>query len=152
METRHKNRNLKKVVGGIWLPTVVLAVVLVTGYGIGMVRRNSEAISHPPSPSSLPPTIVEINPKDVTYEVFGTLDSGGKVAYADLNSRPIEVVLTSLPWSHSETTTSPSATLSLVAQVDGNSVGCRIIVNNEVRDEHSVSHKGAAVACTVAAA
>jgi hypothetical protein len=45
-----------------------------------------------------------------------------------------------------------SATLSLVAQVDGSSVGCRIIVNGEVRDEHSITHEGAAVACTVTAA
>jgi Mycobacterium membrane protein len=47
---------------------------------------------------------------------------------------------------------SPSATLSLVAQVDGSSVGCRILVNGAVRDEHSISHESAAVACTVTAA
>jgi hypothetical protein len=45
-----------------------------------------------------------------------------------------------------------SASLSLVAQVDGDSVGCRILVDGQVRDEHSVSHEGAAVACTVTAA
>ena len=45
-----------------------------------------------------------------------------------------------------------SASLSLVAQVDGDSVGCRILVDGQVRDEQSVSHEGAAVACTVTAA
>ena len=40
----------------------------------------------------------------------------------------------------------------VVAQVDGDSVGCRILVDGQVRDEHSVSHEGAAVACTVTAA
>ena len=132
-----------------WIKVGVIAVV---GYGVNMVRHLSEVISNPPTTSSIPATVVEINPKNVTYEVFGTLGSGGKVTYADLNSQPIEVTLASLPWSHSETTMSPSASLSLVAQVDGSSVGCRILVNGEVRDEHSISHESAAVACTVTAA
>ena len=102
--------------------------------------------------SAIPATVVEINPKNVTYEVFGSLGGGGKVTYADLNSAPIEVTLASLPWSHAETTMASSASLSLVAQVDGDSVGCRILVNGQVRDEQSVTHEGAAVACTVTAA
>jgi hypothetical protein len=102
--------------------------------------------------SAIPATVVEINPKSVTYEVFGNMGAAGKVTYADLNSQPIEVTLASLPWSVSETTMASSASLSLVAQVDGDSVGCRILVNGQVRDEQSVSHEGAAVACTVTAA
>ena len=121
-------------------------------YGVNTVRGLSEAISNPPVAHAIPATVVQINPKNVTYEVFGNLGGGGKVTYANLNSEPIEVTLGSLPWSHSETTMASSATLSLVAQVDGSSVGCRIIVNGDVRDEHSVAHEGAAVACTVTAA
>ena len=86
------------------------------------------------------------------YEAAPALGGAGKVTYADLNSEPVEVALTSLPWSYSETTTASSASLSLVAQVDGDSVGCRILVDGQVRDEHSVSHESAAVACTVTAA
>ncbi|WP_236740507.1 MmpS family transport accessory protein, partial [Mycobacteroides abscessus] len=56
------------------------------------------------------------------------------------------------PWSVSETTMSSAASLSLVAQVDGDSLGCRIRVNGEVREEQVVNHTGAAVACTVTAA
>ncbi len=125
---------------------------VVVFYGVDKVRDLSEVISNPPPTPSIPATVVQINPKNVTYEVFGTLGGGGKVTYANLNSEPIEVTLGSLPWSHSETTMAASATLSLVAQVDGSSVGCRIIVDGAVRDEHSVTHQGAAVACTVTAA
>ena len=124
----------------------------IVSYGVNAVRHVSQAISSPPVTSSIPATVVQINPKNVIYEVFGTLGSGGKVTYADLNSQPIEVTLVSLPWSRSETTMAASASLSVVAQVDGSSVGCRIIVNGQVRDEHSVAHEGAAVACTVTAA
>jgi hypothetical protein len=142
----------KRILGALWLPVVVVAVVVVAGYGVTRVRQSSEAISHPPTTSSIPHTVVQINPKNVTYEVFGDLGGGGKVAYANLDSEPVNVALTSLPWSHSETTMSSAATLSLVSQVEGASVGCRILVNGEVRDEHMVSHESAAVACTVTAA
>jgi hypothetical protein len=152
MGTRRKRRNTGRIFSKLWLPLVILVVGVVVFYGVDKVRDLSEAISNPPSTHSIPATVVQINPKNVTYEVFGTLGGGGKVTYANLNSEPIEVTLGSLPWSHSETTMASSATLSLVAQVDGSSVGCRIIVNGEVRDEHSVTHEGAAVACTVTAA
>ena len=152
MRARLKRRNTGRVFSKLWLPAVALIVMAIVGYGVNSVRHMSEAITNPPVTSSIPATVVQINPKNVTYEVFGTLGGGGKVTYADLESQPIEVTLASLPWSHSETTMASSATLSLVAQVDGSSVGCRIIVNGELRDEHSVSHEGAAVACTVTAA
>jgi hypothetical protein len=152
VDRRLKRRNTSRIFSKLWLPAVVLAVIAIISYGVNTVRHMSEAITNPPVTSSIHATVVQSNPKNVTYEVFGTLGSGGKVTYADLDSQPIEVTLASLPWSHSETTMSSAATLSLVAQVDGSSVGCRILVNGEVRDEQSVSHEGAAVACTVTAA
>jgi Mycobacterium membrane protein len=152
MNARQARRSRSRVFGKLWLPAVVLAVIAIVGYGVSTVRHLNEVITNPPAASAIPATVVQINPKNVTYEVFGSLGNGGKVTYADLNSQPIEVTLASLPWSHSETTMAASATLSLVAQVDGSSVGCRILVDGEVRDEQSVSHEGAAVACTVTAA
>jgi hypothetical protein len=149
---RLERRNTRRILGRLWWPAVIFAVLAVVGYGVRAVRGNNEAISHPPVTSTIPATVVQINPKNVTYEAFGALGSGGKVVYANLDSEPIEVTLTSLPWSHSETTMSPSATLSLVMQVDGDSAGCRILVDGKVRDEHLVSHESAAVVCTVPAA
>jgi hypothetical protein len=152
VETRTKRRGAGRILSKLWLPAVLVVVIGVVGYGVNTVRHMSDAITSPPGESAIPATVVQINPKNVTYEVFGSLGSSGKVTYADLDSQPIEVTLASLPWSHSETTMASSASLSLVAQVDGGSVGCRIIVDGQVRDEHSVSHDSAAVACTVVAA
>lgn len=152
MRARIKRRDNTRVLGKLWRPAVILAVLAVVAYGVQTVRSNSERISHPASTSTIPATVVPINPKNVTYEGFGSLGGGGKVVYANLDSQPIEVRLAGLPWSHSETTMSPSATLSMVMQVDGDSAGCRIRVNGLVRDEHVVSHQSAAVACTVTAA
>lgn len=152
MNAKRRRRSAGRLFSKLWLPAVALVMIAVIGYGVNKVRHSSDAISHPPSTSSIPATVVQINPKNVTYEVFGDLGGGGRVVYANLDSQPTAVTLTALPWSHSMTTMSPSVTLSLVTQVDGSSLGCRIIVNGEVRDEQSVAHDGAAVACTVTAA
>jgi hypothetical protein len=152
VSARLKRRKTGRLFSKLWLPAVVLVAIGVVSYGVSTARHLNEAITNPPSLSAIPATVVEINPKNVTYEVFGNMGAAGKVTYADLNSQPIEVTLSSLPWSVSETTMASSASLSLVAQVDGDSVGCRILVNGQVRDEHSVSHESAAVACTVTAA
>jgi len=152
VDRRVKRRKGGGVASKLWLPAVVLVVIAVVIYGVNTVRHLNDAITNPPSASAIPATVVQINPKNVTYEVFGSIGGGGRVTYADLNSQPIEVTLASLPWSHSETTMASSASLSLVAQVEGDSVGCRILVNGQVRDEQSVNHESAAVACTVTAA
>lgn len=152
MGSRGRRRKSGGLISKAWLPLVVLVVVAVVAYGVNTVRGLSQAITSPPDLPTIAPTVVQINPKNVTYEVFGNLGGGGKVTYANLNSEPIQVDLTTLPWSFSETTTAASASLSLVAQVDGGSVGCRILVDGQVRDEHSVTHQSAAVACTVVAA
>ena len=152
MSARPKRRDSNRILGNLWRPAVILAVLVIVAYGVHTIRGNSEAISHPLAMSTIPATVVQINPKNVTYEAYGTLGGGGKLVYANLDSKPVEVRLAALPWSVSETTMSPSATLSLVMQVDGDSAGCRILVDGKVRDEHLVSHESAAVACTVTAA
>jgi Mycobacterium membrane protein len=147
-----KRRKSGRVLSKLWLPAVVLAVIAIVGYGVNSVRQLSEAITNPPAAATIPATVVPINPKNITYEVFGNLGRSGKVTYADLNSQPVELTLSSLPWSYSETTMASSASLSLVVQVEGDEAGCRILVDGQVRDEHSASHDSAAAACTVTAA
>lgn len=44
-----------------------------------------------------------------------------------------------LPWTLSVVTTLPSVSVNVIAQVDADQVGCRIIVNDEVKAERSVS-------------
>lgn len=149
--SRHGARG-GQILARLW-PFAVAVVVISGGtFGVIRIRQMNDMILNPTVTDTIPATVRQINPKDVTYEVFGDLGSTGKVTYANLNSEPVEVSLTSLPWSVSETTMSPAASLSLVSQVDGNSIGCRIIVNGKVLDEQVVNHANAAVSCTVTAA
>src|SRR5262245_53042068 len=118
MNARRRRRR-GGLLGKLWLPAVILAVIAIVGYGVSTVRHLNAAITNPPDVASIPPTVVQINPKNVTYEVFGSLGGSGKVTYADLNSQPIEVALASLPWSYSETTMEPTASTRLLCQVAG---------------------------------
>jgi len=56
----------------LWLPAVVLVVIGIVSYGVTTVRGLNAAITNPPSANAIPATVVQINPKNVTYEVFGT--------------------------------------------------------------------------------
>jgi Mycobacterium membrane protein len=73
VRTRLKRRNTGRVFSKLWLPAVVLVVIAIVSYGVNAVRHMSDAITNPPAKSSIPATVVQINPKNVTYEVFGTL-------------------------------------------------------------------------------
>lgn len=71
----------------LWLPLVAICAVGVNAAAIQTVRDFSNSLSYPPTVATLAPTVVRINPKNITYELFGSLGNGGKVVYADLNSQ-----------------------------------------------------------------
>ena len=70
----------------------------------------------------------EFVPKQLTYELDGTLGDGGMLSYIDIDGHPHTVNLTSLPWSHTETTTLTVVSGSISAQVHGGEVHCRMLV------------------------
>ncbi|MCY0443150.1 MmpS family transport accessory protein, partial [Klebsiella pneumoniae] len=76
-----------------------------------------------------------INEKRVVYEIFGPGDATGGVSYLDEQTQPAQSRFTTLPWSHTMTTTSPAVIANLVAQSDGDEIGCRITVNGAIKDE-----------------
>ena len=52
-----------------------------------------------------------------------------------------------LPWSFTITTTEPAVVGNVVAQGNGDTLGCRIIVNGEVKDERTVNKVDAYTFC-----
>lgn len=91
-------------------------------------------------------------PKDVVYEVFGPEGTVGQVNYLDENSQPQRADFTTLPWSFTISTKLTSIFANVVAQGDSSSIGCRITVNGEVRDEQTVDTHNAQVFCLVKSA
>jgi hypothetical protein len=94
----------------------------------------------------------EFNLKRLTYELFGSVGEGGMLVWVDIDGHPHQVSLTTLPWSHTETTTLTVVSGSVSAQVHGGQVGCRMLVNGVVRAEQSDTHQDAHVFCLVKSA
>lgn len=133
-----------------WLPLVTVVALGVGGLGVWKVHQMSEP---GPVPSVLAAQAPEqFTPKQLTYELFGSIGAGGILSYVDIDGHPHKIDLTELPWSHTETTTLTVVSGSMSAQVDGGEVGCRMLVNGVVRDEQSSNHAEADVTCRVKSA
>jgi len=130
-----------------------LVAVLAVGVGL-LCMWKVHQFSAPPPVTTVngPQAPEEFNPKQMTYEVFGSAGDGGMLVYADIDGHPHRIDLTTLPWSHTETTTLTVVSGSISAQVHGGQIGCRIRVNGVVRDEHSDDHQDAHVLCIVKSA
>jgi Mycobacterium membrane protein len=131
----------------------VVAVVALALGGVIMWKVH-EFSAPPPVLTVLPPQAPpEFSPKRMTYELTGSIGDGGMLVWSDVDGHPHRVDLVSLPWSHTETTTLTVVSGSISAQVHGGGqVGCRILVNGVVRDEHSDTHQDAHVFCLVKSA
>jgi hypothetical protein len=130
----------------------VVAVVAV-GLGAVCVWKVHEFSAPGPVITVNPPQAPEeFTPKRLTYELFGSIGESGMLDYVDVDGHPHQVDLTTLPWSHTETTTLTVVSGSVSAQVHGGQVRCRMLVDDVVRDEQSDTHQDADVTCRVKSA
>ena len=136
-----------------WIPLLIVVVVAVAGVVVyrmhGFFGSNNE-IARPGA--GLAQDAEPFNPKVVTYEVFGTEGAVATINYLDLDSNPIRVDDAPLPWSITLTTTKPSAGATIIAQGDAVSIGCRVTVDDEVRDEQISNGVNAQTSCLVKSA
>lgn len=142
-----------RILARTWVPLV--AVIALT-LGGGAVYRMHGIFGYQESDmdarSSDVDKIVPFNPKRVLYEVFGPVGTVGSISYVDENAQPHRVDFATLPWSHMIATTSPSVFANLVAQGNSDTIGCRISVNGEVKDDQSSTAYHAQTFCLVKAA
>lgn len=92
------------------------------------------------------------NPKHLTYEVFGPAGALASISYFNQNSEPTFVKGVSLPWTLKFELTDTSAVGSILAQGDSDSIGCRILVDDEVRDQKISNEHNAFTSCLLKAA
>ena len=74
------------------------------------------------------------------------------ISYFDVNAEPQHVTGASLPWSLQFAITEASAVGSVVAQGDSDSIGCRIVVDGEVKAERISNQVNAFTSCLLKAA
>jgi Mycobacterium membrane protein len=135
----------------VWIPLVIVAVVLVAGFVVMRIRTffGAEGIITTPKVFAEDPE--PFDPKVVTYEVFGS-GSYADINYLDLDAKPQRVDGAALPWSVTLQTTAPSAAPNIVAQGDGNTITCRITVDDEIKDERTSNGLSAQTFCLVKSA
>ncbi len=130
----------------------LVAVVVVAVGAIAMWKVHEFSAPPPVVTVNGPAAPPEFNPKRLTFELFGSVGDGGMLVYVDVDGHPHQINLTTLPWSHTETTTLTVVSGSVSAQVHGGQLGCRMSVNGVVRAEQSDSHQDAHVFCLVKSA
>lgn len=134
----------------VWIPLVVAIVVAIAGFAV--YRLHGVAGVGKVGASDMIDESRPVIPKDVIYEVFGPAGTSGQANYLDENSQPQSADFTTLPWSYTISTKLTSIFANVVAQGDSNTIGCRIIVNGEVRDEQTVTTHDAQAFCLVKSA
>jgi hypothetical protein len=135
----------------VWVALVIVVVVVVAGFVV--LRLRSFFGNHDTSGignSSLD-DIKPFNPKHVVYKVYGS-GATANINYLDINAQPRRVDNVPLPWTLSVTTTLPSVSVNVVAQTEGDQIGCQIIVNDVVKDERSITGVNAETFCIVKSA
>jgi MmpS family membrane protein len=138
-----------RVVMRLWIPLVVLVVIACGGFIVSRVHGRFGAENRPSYADGQVGDTNAFNGKQVIYEVFGPAGTVADISYFDVNSQPQQVDGASLPWSLKITTTSPSVVGSVVAQGDSDSIGCRIVVNGEVKAERISNEVNALTHCLV---
>ena len=130
-----------------WIVLVVIVVVALASFAVyrlhGVFGSNQVAAT----PGGAGDQIVPFNPKRVVLEVFGDPGATATISYLDVDARPQQVDGATLPWSYEDSTTKPAVVVNIVAQGDGSTLGCRIIVDGVVKAENTVNVAGAYTYC-----
>jgi hypothetical protein len=132
-----------------WIPLVLVVVLAVSG--LLVMRLHKVFGSQNLNAAGANVKIVQFHPKILVYDVFGAAGSTAVIDYfdADANTHEVDVAL---PWSLTISTTLPSVSGNIMAQGDGDQIGCRITVDGTVRNENSSDGVNAQTFCLVKSA
>lgn len=139
-------RGLKK----LWIPVVLVIVLAVSGLVVSRLHKMfaSQDLN---AGAGAGIEIVQFNPKVMVYDVFGAPGTTAQISFFDPDAN-VHLVTAPLPWSISLSTTLPTVSASLMAQTDGNQIGCRVTVNGTVLEEKSADGINAQTYCLVKSA
>lgn len=141
-----------KALRKVWLPIVIILVVLIAAFGVYRLHGVFGKTETTRPGSGLANDTKPFNPKTVVYEIYGPPGAVATINYLDLDAQPQIARDVTLPWSLTLTTTAPAASANIVAQGDSDTIGCRITVNGEIKDEKTNTGVSAQTFCLVKSA
>lgn len=130
-----------------WMVLVAIVVVAIAGFAV--YRLNGIFGSHDvvSTPDNSANDTKPFNPKRVVLEVFGPPGTTASISYLDIDAQPQHAADVALPWKYDTTTTQPTVFVNVQAQGDGDSLGCRITIDDVVKDERTVNEFNAYTFC-----
>ena len=129
------------------MPLVAVLVVVVAGFAVYRLNGIFASQDVTSTPSGGANEIVPFNPKHVVMEVFGPPGTVATITYLDVNAQPQRADDVTLPWAYDTTTTQPAVFVNVPAQGDSDSIGCRIKIDDAVKDERTVNTLNAFTYC-----
>jgi hypothetical protein len=126
---------------------VAVAVIAVAGFAVYRLNGIFGSQDVTSTPSGADNDIVPFNPKHVVMEVFGPPGTVATITYLDVNAQPQRVDAATLPWAYDTTTTQPAVFVNVSAQGNSDSIGCRIKIDDVIKDERSVNTLNAFTYC-----
>ena len=120
-----------------WIPLLLAVVIAVGAYAVVRIRDTFGASAAVAAAEGNADNTKPFNPKYIKYEITGSARGSVNVDYLDENGQPHRVDAAPLPWSYTVVTTLPSMSANVVAQgdTDVSALRCRVIVNDQVRDD-----------------
>jgi Mycobacterium membrane protein len=133
------------VLARVWIPLVLVMVLAVSGLIVSRLHKifGSQDLN---AGAGAGIEIVQFNPKIVIYDVFGPAGTTAKIDYFDADANTHEVNA-ALPWSTTISTTLPAVSANIMAQGNGDQIGCRVTVDGVVRDQKSTDGLNAQTFC-----
>ena len=126
---------------------VAVLVVAISGFVVYRLHGIFASQDVTSTPSGAENDIVPFNPKHVVMEVFGPPGTVATITYLDVNAQPQRADAGTLPGAYDTTTTQPAVFVNVSAQGNGDSIGCRIKIDDVVKDERSVNTLNAFTYC-----
>jgi Mycobacterium membrane protein len=133
-----------------WIPLLLIVVLAVSGLVVSRLHKMfASADLNAGAGAGI--EIVQFNPKVMVYDVYGSPGTTAQISYFDPDAN-VHLLTAPLPWSVTLSTTLPTVSANLMAQTDGDEIGCRVTVNGTVREEQSAHGVNAQTYCLVKSA
>jgi hypothetical protein len=122
-----------------WVPLAIMVLVVIAGFAVYRLHGAFGVHGATSAVGARADDIRPFNPKHVMLEVFGTAGTVADINYLDGDAAPQHVNDMRLPWTYSVATTAPAVSVNVVAQGNGDIIGCRITVNGNIKDQRTVA-------------
>ncbi|MGA9493437.1 MAG: MmpS family transport accessory protein [Mycobacterium sp.] len=133
----------------LWIPVLILLVIGAGGLTVVRLHNVFGSEKGRAYADSQANVSARFDPQHLTYEIFGPPGTVATISYFDANGDPQRVEGARLPWSLTFATTAQTAVQKVVAQGDGDSLGCRLLIDGVVKAERTKDEVSAFVSCAL---